>query len=431
MKLLDKIQSNRATLTVMGMGYVGLPLALEFSKVFPKVHGFDPDQIKIKALRQGRSYIRDIPPAAVRQGLIRGFRPVSDAKVLGASDVIVICVPTPLNEYKTPDMAYIRAAMQTVLKQVRKQTLVVLESTTYPGSTDEEVIACLETQKNFKLGRDFYAGFSPERIDPGNQKFMLKNTPKVIGGAEPQSQKLLQALYAKVCDVVVPVSHPRTAEMTKLLENIFRNVNIALINEFALLCNRMDIDVWEVIEAAKTKPYGFMPFYPGPGLGGHCIPLDPFYLSHRAKKFGFITRFIELAGEVNDSMPSFMVTKVTYALNSVSRSVRGSKILVLGVAYKKDVNDARETSARPIMAGLLKKGARVFYADPYIARFSVAGQSLRSVSTRGLNYAGFDLVLVHTHHSGMDYEKLYRSKTLIVDTRNVFKGRKRRGLFRL
>src|SRR5580765_6773595 len=379
MELLKRIENKQARLGVIGLGYVGLPLAIEFARAGFHVVGYDVDKAKVADLNAGSSYIPDVPSAHVAEAVKAGtFRATTDGNELKDVDIIDICVPTPLRKTRDPDLSYVVKAVETTASVLRKGQLVILESTTYPGTTDEVVQPALEAG-GLKAGEDFYLAFSPERVDPGNPTHNTKNIPKVVGGINEASNTAAVAFYSQVIDTVIPVSSTRVAEMVKLLENTFRAVNIGLVNELALMSHRMDINVWEVIDAAKTKPFGFMPFYPGPGLGGHCIPIDPFYLSWKARQSGFECRFIELAGHVNASMPDYVVERVAEALNSVRKPINGSSILLVGVAYKKDVNDMRESPALDILELLARRGARVSYADPWVPQLKHDKQALTSV----------------------------------------------------
>jgi len=425
-KLEQKITDRSLTLGVIGLGYVGLPLSLTFLRKGVRVIGFDLDPAKIEALAQGKSYIKHIPADELGEYVAgESFTATSDFSRLNEPDALLICVPTPLTRNREPDLQYIEATGQAIAGVLRLGQLVVLESTTYPGTTVEVLKPILE-QSGLEAGLDFALAFSPEREDPGNPNFGTADIPKVVGGIDPRCTDIAAALYAVAMKQVVPVSSTQTAELTKLLENIFRSVNIALVNELKVLCLTMGIDVWEVIRAASTKPFGYMPFYPGPGLGGHCIPIDPFYLTSKAREFDIPTRFIELAGEVNSNMPYFVVQRVMDALNEHGKSLKGAKILILGVAYKKDVDDDRESPSYKLMEILQNKGARISYNDPHIPRlrpsrkydFDLAGTEL----TAGILLAA-DCVLVATDHSSYDYDFILEHARLIVDTRNVFVGK--------
>jgi UDP-N-acetyl-D-glucosamine dehydrogenase len=374
--LKDKLQSREARLAVIGLGYVGLPLCMEFARSGFHVVGIDTDAEKIRLLGEGESYIQDVPAERIRDALDAGtFEATSDFSALQTVDAVDICVPTPLRKTRDPDISYVRAAVGEIARYLHPQMLVILDSTTYPGTTDEVILASLE-KTGLKVGEDFYLAFSPERVDPGNEEWNTRNIPKVVGGVTPACTEHAALLYAQTLGPVVPVSSTKVAEMVKLLENTFRSVNIGLVNEVALMCDRMGIDVWEVIDAAATKPFGFMPFYPGPGLGGHCIPIDPFYLSWKAKESGFEARFIELAGVINGSMPYHVVSKIVDSLNENGKPVKGSKILLLGVAYKENIDDVREAPSLDIMKLLREKGAILSYSDPFVSTLQQGGFSL-------------------------------------------------------
>ncbi|MBM4079013.1 MAG: nucleotide sugar dehydrogenase [Planctomycetes bacterium] len=423
--LHQRITSREAVVGIIGLGYVGLPLVREFCHAGFRVTGFDTDPVKVDALRAGRSYIKHIPSDLV-QSLVGGgkFHPTADFAELRNVDAIIICVPTPLTKTKDPDLSYIAKTADSIAQNLRRGHLVVLESTTYPGTTEEVVLPRLDAT-GLKCGQDYYLAFSPEREDPGNPKFSTHTIPKVVGGVEPASAKLAQALYGQVVVKVVPVSSAAVAEATKILENIYRCVNIALVNELKMLFDKMGIDVWEVIAAASTKPFGFQPFYPGPGLGGHCIPIDPFYLSWKAKQYGVPTRFIELAGQVNSAMPEYVIARLTNALNERGRPVKGSRVLVLGVAYKRDVDDMRESPALEIIEHLKALGAEVTYSDPHIPKIppmrahhlEMAAQPLTPDFLRQQ-----DCVLIVTDHTSYDYAWIVANSALVVDTRNATKG---------
>ncbi|MFA5050678.1 MAG: nucleotide sugar dehydrogenase [Patescibacteria group bacterium] len=418
------IKNKKAKITIIGLGYVGLPLAVVLAEQGFRVFGFDVQKNKVKLVNQGHSYIADISSADL-QGVLKSkkFSATTDKKILKLADVIIICVPTPLDKYKQPDITYIQSTVKEIARFIRKGQLIILESTTYPGTTREVILPVLQ-KSGLKVGKDFFLAFSPERIDPGNQKFNVRNVPKVVGGITPKCTKLTNLVYRSFLDKVFKVSSPEAAEMTKILENTFRIVNVSMINELALLCGKMGIDIWEVIEAAKTKPYGFMPFYPGPGIGGHCIPLDPFYLSWKAKEYGFYTRFIELGGEINDQMPHFVVTKVISGLNQHKKSLNGAKILVWGVAYKKDVADPRESASYHVIRDLWKKGANVEYFDPYIPEFKIDNKNLKSIEYQPKNLKHYDCVLILADHSNLNYDEVAKKSLLVVDTRNAIKNRK-------
>jgi UDP-N-acetyl-D-glucosamine dehydrogenase len=426
----EKIEARTAKVGIVGLGYVGLPLALLFSEERFVVTGFDVDAEKVDTLNREQSYIVRIPPTEIAGARARGFSATANYDQLREMDAILICVPTPLDEYHEPDLSYIRRTVEAIAPRTRNGQLIVLESTTYPGTTEEVVIPILEAGAGGrKVARDggptpgLHVAFSPEREDPGNDTVARRDIPKVVGGVDAVATDLAAALYGSIFRQTVRVSKPAVAEMTKLLENIYRCVNIALVNELKQLCHRMDIDIFEVIEAAKTKPFGFQPFYPGPGLGGHCIPIDPFYLSWKAKQFDFRTKFIELAGEVNAAMPLYVVDRTAAALNELRKPLNGSKILVLGLAYKRDIDDLRESPSLTIIELLQKRGATVCYNDPY---FPTVGHGrhydLRLRNTPLENLAQYDCVMIVTDHSDYDYATIVRDSQLIVDTRNATKG---------
>jgi UDP-N-acetyl-D-glucosamine dehydrogenase len=421
--LLARLKKKNFTAAVIGLGYVGLPLAVEYAGAGISVIGIDVDGTKVRSIREGKSYIGDIPSETIRDAVAAGrLRATTDFSALGEADTVNICVPTPLRKTKDPDLSYIVNAAEQVAKYIHKGMLIVLESTTYPGTTDEVLVPMFE-QKGLKVGRDIFLAFSPERVDPGNAKYTTKNIPKVVGGVTPRCTKVAAALYEGVLENVHVVSCATVAEMVKLLENTFRSVNIGLVNEIALMSDRMGIDVWEVIDAAKTKPFGFMPFYPGPGIGGHCIPLDPFYLSWKAKQYGFESRFIELAGVINGQMPHFVAGKVADALNRFRKSINGAKILLLGMAYKKNIGDVRESPALDILQLLAKKGARLSYCDPYVPVVDEYGMKLKAEKFSAAALRRADCVVVVTDHDLFDYRLVARESKVVVDTRNALKGR--------
>ncbi len=429
--LLERISSRQARVGVIGLGYVGLPLAVELAHAGFDVTGFDVDERKTSQITAGKSYIPDVPEADLAACVKSGkLHATTDMKQLGTMDAIDICVPTPLRKTKDPDLSYVVLAVEAVAATLRAGQLVILESTTYPGTTDEVVQPMLE-KTGLKADEDFFLAFSPERVDPGNQTFNTKNIPKIVGGMGPNSTEVASAMYRATVQNVVPVSSTRVAEMVKLLENTFRAVNIGLVNELALMCHKMDIDVWEVIDAAKTKPFGFMPFYPGPGLGGHCIPIDPFYLSWKARQNGFECRFIELAGQINSSMPEYVVERVAEALNTARKSINGSRIHLIGVAYKSDVNDMRESPALDILEVLARRGAQITYSDPWVPVLHHGGHSLTSVDLSAAVATSPDCAVICTDHSDFNYDALITSGTLIVDTRNALKDRQGATIFRL
>jgi UDP-N-acetyl-D-glucosamine dehydrogenase len=424
-ELGDKIASRSARTGVVGLGYVGLPLAVEFARSGFHTTGIDLDGRKIEAINAGRSYIPDVATDDVARFRTAGLLDATtDFSVVSELDTINICVPTPLRKTKDPDMSYIVSAAESIASHLHPGMLVVLESTTYPGTTEEVVQPLLEAN-GLRAGRDFFLAFSPERVDPGNPTFQTHNVPKVVGGLTRACSELAAALYGTAIKTIVPVSSTRVAEMVKLLENTFRAVNIGLVNELALMCDRMNIDVWEVVEAARTKPFGFMAFYPGPGLGGHCIPIDPVYLSWKAKQSGFDPRFIELAGHINGAMPHYVVEKVVEALNSRRKAVNGSNVLIVGVAYKRDIDDLRESPALDVMGLLHGKGARVSYADPHIPEVdarSWSGQyALRSVPATAETFGQYDCIVIVTDHTDFDYRAMVERADIIVDTRNAIK----------
>ncbi|MDX1814987.1 MAG: nucleotide sugar dehydrogenase [Thermodesulfobacteriota bacterium] len=421
--LLARLKRKDFTAAVIGLGYVGLPLAIEYADAGIRVIGIDSDGAKIRAIRSGNSYVDDVPSESIRGAVQNGLvRTTSDYSALAEADTVNICVPTPLRKTKDPDLSYVVTAAEQVAKYIHRDMLIVLESTTYPGTTDELLVPMFE-ERGFTVGKDIFLAFSPERVDPGNPQYGTKNIPKVVGGATPQCTKMAAALYTGVMERVHPVSTATVAEMVKLLENTFRSVNIGLVNEIALMCSRMGIDVWEVIDAAKTKPFGFMPFYPGPGIGGHCIPLDPFYLSWKAKQFGFEARFIELAGVINGQMPHFVEGKIIDALNRFKKSVNGAKVLVLGVAYKKDISDVRESPAIDILQLLSKKGAKLSYCDPHVPVLDEHGMRMKAETFSAATLKKADCVVIVTDHSDFDYRLVARESKVIVDARNALKGR--------
>jgi len=424
--LRSRILARTARTGVVGLGYVGLPLAVEFARAGFHTVGIDLDAAKVASLSRGESYIPDVPSADVRACRDAGtLTATSDPAVVASLDTINICVPTPLRKTKDPDLSFVVSAVETIAAHLRPGHLVILESTTYPGTTDEVVKPILE-RGGLVAGRDFFLAFSPERVDPGNPTWHTRNVPKVVGGVTAACTALARALYEASIDTVVEVSSPRVAEMVKLLENTFRAVNIGLVNELALMCDRLDISVWEVVDAAATKPFGFMPFYPGPGLGGHCIPIDPFYLSWKVKEVGFEARFIELAGHVNGAMPHHVVDKIADALNSQAKAVRGSSVLLAGVAYKRDIDDLRESPALDVMAVLEQKGAAVSYADPFVpaiaARDWPGNRDLASTTLTPETLGAADCVAILTDHRAFDYDAILTHARLIVDTRNAIKA---------
>jgi len=429
---ISKIKQHQARVGIIGLGYVGLPLALLFTEQNFVVTGFDIDKRKVDTLTQGGSYIYRIGAEEIKAANAQGFTATSDYARIKEMDAVIICVPTPLNEYHEPDLSFITDTTHAIAPHLQPGQLVVLESTTYPGTTEEVMVPILEKENTLGLKaaraasdaqQEFFVAFSPEREDPGNTTVARRDIPKVVGGLNPQASELARALYGSIFHRTVPVSSPAAAEMTKLLENIYRCVNIALVNELKLLCLRMDIDIWEVIEAASTKPFGFHPFYPGPGLGGHCIPIDPFYLSWKAKEFDFRTRFIELAGEINNNMPYHVLSAVGHALNRHKKAVNGARVLVLGVAYKKDIDDLRESPALTIIELLQKDGAHVSYHDPYFPFIGKGRKYDLQMKCAELKDLGqYDCVVIVTDHSDYDYRRIVGEAQLIVDTRNATKG---------
>ena len=419
MGLRERIESGQAVLGVVGLGYVGLPLAVEMAKAGHRVVGIDVSSEKVALVNAGESYIPDVPTEELAKLVSAGLiSATTDFSRAAETDAVAICVPTPLNETKEPDTSYMESAAKAIAPHLHADMLITLESTTYPGTTEEVIQPILESG-GLKVGTDLYLAFSPERVDPGNPVFQTRNTPKVVGGVTPACTEHAVALYGRYIDTVVPVSGTRAAEMSKLLENTFRGVNIALMNELVMLCERMDINLWEVIEAAKTKPFGFMPFYPGPGLGGHCIPIDPFYLSWKAKQFDFRTEFIDLSGRINENMPYYVITRLMDAMNHQRKSLAGSKVLVLGVAYKADIDDMRESPAIRIVELLLEKEADVVYHDPYVPAFSAGGTPIPHVELTPAEVAAADVVLVITAHKNLDYAMIAREARLVLDTRNA------------
>jgi UDP-N-acetyl-D-glucosamine dehydrogenase len=419
--LKGKIENKTARVGIVGLGYVGLPLAMEFAKAGFQVTGIDLQQSRVDRLNKGESYVQDVPSGDVAQFVNSGrFDATSDFSVVRELDTINICVPTPLRKTKDPDMSYIVSAGDEIAKYFHPGLLVILESTTYPGTTDELLLTTFE-KHGLKVGEDFFLCFSPERVDPGNPVYQTSNTPKVVGGITQACTEMGTLFFSQALEKVVPVSNTRVAEMVKLLENTFRMINIGLVNEMALMCDGMGINVWEVIDAAATKPFGFMPFYPGPGLGGHCIPIDPFYLSWKSKQSGIEARFIDLAGNVNGNMPHFVVGKVQNALNSHGKAVKGARVHVVGVAYKRNIDDMRESPALDIILLLKKLGAEVSYSDPYVPKLKLDGIDLVSQDAL-VSAKQADCSVIITDHTGFDYKGLVDSARLIVDTRNALRG---------
>lgn len=426
-ELSEAIEHKTARIGIIGLGYVGLPLALRFGEVGFPVLGIDVDPEKIEKIKDGISYIPDVSFEPSIQG---SFRASTDASLLRETDAAIICVPTPLSKTRDPDLSLVLEAGRTIARHLHPGQLVVLESTTYPGTTRELLLPLFE-ENGFRAGKDFYLAYSPERIDPGNKSFNLINTPKVVAGITPSCSELAQKLYSQIVTQVVPVSNTDAAEMVKLLENTFRSINIALVNEFAIMCHRLNLNVWEVINAAASKPFGFMPFYPGPGLGGHCIPVDPHYLSWKLRLLAYKARLIELADEINREMPRFVVEKVTEALNREQKSVKGSKILILGVAYKRDSGDVRESPALDVMKLLHEKGGEISYHDPHVPQLSFENQLLHSVSLGRRSLSSSDVVVVLTDHTGFHPQEIVECSRLVIDTRNLTRGMQSQKIVRL
>ncbi len=429
--LLGKVEKKDAIVGILGLGYVGLPLLLRFAETGYRVYGIDVDAEKVRALNEGRSYIEHIQNTQI-QALKPQFEATTDFSKAREADALILCVPTPLNKYREPDLSYVLNTVDNLLPHLRTGQLISLESTTYPGTTTEEIRPRIE-KLGFEVGKDIFIVYSPEREDPGNAHFNTQTIPKVCGGDTEACSAAGAALYSKIIDKVVRVSSSKVAEMTKLLENIHRAVNIGLVNEMKILADRMDIDIFEVIEAAATKPFGFVPYYPGPGIGGHCIPIDPFYLTWKAREFGLHTRFIELAGEINSSMPEWVIGKLADALNERQQSLKGSKILVLGVAYKKDVDDMRESPSLEVMEILIAKGAEVHYSDPHVPRLPKMRSHnlhLDSVSLEADNIRQYDCVILTTAHTRFDYSLIAEHARLIIDTRAAFRAFKQENIVR-
>ncbi|MCZ6484513.1 MAG: nucleotide sugar dehydrogenase [Acidobacteria bacterium] len=421
MELKEKILTKRAKIGVVGVGYAGLPLAMAFARSGFMVHGIDVDDEMVKELNQGKSHIEDVKDEMVQAAISSGcFRAHSDYQIVSQLDCVILCVPTPLRQTRDPDISYMVDAAKKVKEHLHKDMLIVLQSTSYPGTTDELLRVELESEK-FQVGKDLFLGFSPERVDPGNLKFTTRNTPKIVGGITPHCTEMAKTLFEQVIDRVIPVSSAATAEMVKLLENTFRAVNIGLVNEITIMCDKLGVSVWEVIEAAATKPFGFMPFFPGPGLGGHCIPIDPLYLSWKLKMLNYNARFIELASEVNTQMPEYCVHRMVAVLNQNRKCVNGTKVLIMGLTYKKDVSDVRESPALDIIRLLELGGAQVDYSDPYVSQLRFDEVVKKSVSLSPAKIKGYDLVVMVTDHSSFDYKMIQESAQLVFDTRNVFR----------
>jgi UDP-N-acetyl-D-glucosamine dehydrogenase len=430
-QLEKKIRDKSAKVGIVGLGYVGLPLAVAFSQAGFKVLGFDSQQKRVDLVNEGQSYIVDVGSerlsAAIANNLLEA---TTDQSRLKEVDAICICVPTPLTRTKEPDLSYVIYESEEISKHLQPGQLVVLESTTYPGTTSEVVLPILE-RTGLKGGQDFYLAYSPERVDPGSKNYNIGNTPKVVGGIDSRSTRLAELLYNQVAEVVVPVSSPEVAEMTKIFENVFRSVNIALVNELTKLCEKMGISVWEVIDAAASKPFGYMPFYPGPGIGGHCIPLDPYYLANKAREYDFHTRFIELAADINEQMPYYVASRIMEALNASGKSLNGARVLVLGVAYKKDVEDVRESPSVKLIQLLREKGASLSYNDPYVGRIQIAEDILTSVELADELLSLADCVVIATDHSCYDWERIASQSKLIFDTRGATKGLRHSNIIRM
>lgn len=427
--LKELIKAKKAKVAIIGMGYVGMPQAVLIANAGFFVFGIDIQKKRVESLNKGKSYINDIGDKDIKEIIERKkFHAFDNFESLKSAEVVIICVPTPLDKYKIPDISYIKKSGEEIKKRLHKGQLIILESTTYPGTTEEILFYMLE-ETGLKAGKDFYLAFAPERIDPGN-KMPLVDIPKVVGGITKKCTELTKIFYQQFLKYIYPVSSAKTAEMVKILENTYRLINISAINELSLLCGKMGIDTWEVIEAAKTKPYGFQPFYPSPKIGGHCISLDPFYLSWKAKQYNFWARFIDLAGEINEQMPHFVTTKVISSLNKVKKSVNGSKILIWGAAYKKDIGDSRESAIYEIIPDLLRKGAKVDYFDPYVPKIRLGNgrlgkpETLESIKYSPVLLRNYGLVLILTDHSAFDYDEIAKNSKLVVDTRNAIKSRK-------
>ena len=420
--LKSKIKKKDARIAVIGLGYVGLPLVIRFVDEGFDTIGFDVDNKKVEILNKGKSYIKHIKAKKLISAGDNSFMATTDFNYISLVDIILICVPTPLADQNEPDLSYVKSTLESLKSHLKENQLLILESTTYPGTTEEEIVPVVE-KEGFTVGKDFFIGYSPEREDPGNTKYSTKTIPKVVSGYTENCLKLINTLYNQIVDKTIPVSSPRAAEMTKILENIHRAVNIGLVNELKMVADKMDIDIYEVIKAAATKPFGFTPYYPGPGLGGHCIPIDPFYLTWKAKEVGMNTRFVELAGEINTAMPDYVIQKVSAALNNVGKSIKGSKILILGLAYKKNIDDLRESPSLVIIDRLLDLGADIRYSDPYIDRIPFTRKHQLQLASEPFNkktLMNSDIVLLTTDHDDFDYELISKEAQLIVDTRGRF-----------
>ena len=430
-ELEKKLEKKTAVIGIVGLGYVGLPLALAFANTGFKVLGFDVQQKRVDMVNKGQSYIVDVSrenlSSAVKNKSLEATTAQNRVKTV---DAICICVPTPLTKTKDPELSYVISESETVSKYLQPGQLIVLESTTYPGTTREVMLPILE-RSGLIAGKDFYLAFSPERVDPGSKNYNIGNTPKVVGGIDSKSTRLAKLLYRQVTDIVVPVSSPEVAEMTKVFENVFRNINIALVNELTMLCEKIGISVWEVIDTAATKPFGYMPFYPGPGIGGHCIPLDPYYLANKAREYDFHTRFIELAADINEHMPYYVVSRLMEALNERGKSLKKARVLVLGVAYKKDVEDIRESPSLKLIQLLCEKGANVRYNDPYVPKVKISDSMLNSVQLTDKQLSSANCVVIATDHTCYDYKHIAESSGLVFDTRGATRKLKRKNIIRL
>lgn len=430
-ELERKLKNKTAVIGIVGLGYVGLPLADAFADAGLNVLGFDNQQKRVDLVNKGQSYIVDVSSESLSTAIANKLLEATvDQTRLKEVDAICICVPTPLTKTKDPDLSYVIYESEEISKHLQRGQLIVLESTTYPGTTSEVMLPILERSR-LKVGQDFYLAYSPERVDPGSSNYNIRNTPKVVGGIDSQSTRLAELLYSQVADVVVPVKSPEVAEMTKIFENVFRSVNIALVNELTLLCEKMGISVWEVIDAASTKPFGYMPFYPGPGIGGHCIPLDPYYLANKAREYDFHTRFIELAADINEQMPHYVASRITSAINANGKSINGAKVLVLGVAYKKDVEDVRESPSLKLIKLLGQRGASLSYNDPYVMTITIAESSLTSVDLTDEILSLADCVVIATDHSSYDYKHIVNVARLIFDARGATKNLRGDNIIRL
>lgn len=430
-ELERKLKNKTAVIGIVGLGYVGLPLAVAFADAGLNVLGFDNQQKRVDLVNKGQSYIVDVSSESLSTAIANKLLEATvDQTRLKEVDAICICVPTPLTKTKDPDLSYVIYESEEISKHLQRGQLIVLESTTYPGTTSEVMLPILERSR-LKVGQDFYLAYSPERVDPGSSNYNIRNTPKVVGGIDSQSTRLAELLYSQVADIVVPVKSPEVAEMTKIFENVFRSVNIALVNELTLLCEKMGISVWEVIDAASTKPFGYMPFYPGPGIGGHCIPLDPYYLANKAREYDFHTRFIELAADINEQMPHYVASRITAALNADGKSINGAKVLVLGVAYKKDVEDVRESPSLKLIKLLGQRGASLSYNDPYVMTITIAESSLTSVDLTDEILSLADCVVIATDHSCYDYKHIVNVARLIFDARGATKNLRGDNIIRL